>query len=283
MLCQVCLQAEATIHVLDRLSGDRPVEADYCQACYDIKYINPPARPPDFPRPRFTIKQLMILTGVFAAPNAAVMLIMRSGMILGTPAQIRDWTMEAFLAINFGFGLLVASILLLRWMAEVRSYKMTGGLVPMPEWKTPPPREFLGRLITRLAPMLAWLNAWALLMRWLKVRFWPNGGLNPRAFLLMNAILPCCPLMLWTFLTIRSNRALVERIRTVWGGASRGERAFTILLGLWPLVMMTLPSILGFRSIMGSNLWLASCVLLLIGLGGALLLFLGAVVLTRRR
>ena len=40
MICQLCLQAEATIHVLDRLSDDPPVEADYCKTCYDLKYAD---------------------------------------------------------------------------------------------------------------------------------------------------------------------------------------------------------------------------------------------------
>jgi hypothetical protein len=46
-----------------------------------------------FPRPRFTIKNLMVFAGLFAIPNAAVALIMRSGLIAGTPNQIRDWTL----------------------------------------------------------------------------------------------------------------------------------------------------------------------------------------------
>ncbi len=283
MICQMCLQAQATMHLFDRASGDRLVESHYCAACYDLKYADPPARPPAFPRPRFRIKDLMILAGVFAVPNAAIVLIMRSGLVPGTPAQVRDWTMKAFLAFNLGFGILWAYMLLVRWLAAVRSHKMTGGLVPMPAWRTPPPRMFLRRLLTQLGPMFVWLIAAAFLMRWLIRTFWSNRRPNIPAIFLMNAILLLLPTLVWTFLIIRSNRALVERIRAVWGGASRGERACTILVGLWPLVMMTLPLIPWIRTLPLSNPWLAGCVILFIGLGVPLLLFLGAVASTRRR
>ena len=85
MLCEMCFLAEASVHVLDRPSGDGLDETHYCLDCYDLKYVNPPtgwvmvpddpphpAGPPAFPWLRFAIKDLMILAGIFAVMNAAL-------------------------------------------------------------------------------------------------------------------------------------------------------------------------------------------------------------------
>jgi hypothetical protein len=140
MLCQICLQAEATIHMLDRLSGNPPVEANYCQTCYDLKYVDPPARPPVspahttqparlhwLPRPRFTIKGMMIVAGLFAILNAAVVLFMRSGLIPGTPAQIRVWTIKAFLVANLSFPVIAVELFVSSQLVKIRSQRLYGG------------------------------------------------------------------------------------------------------------------------------------------------------------
>jgi hypothetical protein len=287
MLCQMCLQAEATVHVLDRLSGDHPVEADYCKACYDLKYVHLPARPRlVFPRPRFTIQDMIGVVVVAALLNMAIVLVMRSPLIPpGTPAQVRDWTIKAFLGMNLGFGLMMACIFSMSWLARIRLYKMTGGLVPTPEWKMPPLKVFLRRLVTGLGPMLAWWTIGMFLLRWLVSTrtLWAGGRPNHQVILLVLGVITLVPLI-WTFHVIRSNRALVARIRAVWGRASRGELTFTILSFLWPLAsIVTLYCIPGFYSILARNPWVIGLLMLSIGFGGSVMLAWGAVVSTRRR
>jgi hypothetical protein len=140
MLCRMCFQAEATVHVLDRPSSDGLVESHYCPACYALKYVNPPTRwlvvsddslpapPPAFPRPRFTIRDLMIIAGLFAILNASVALFMRSGLVKGTPARIQEWTTWAFLVANPSFAIFLVEIVILSWLRKMHLHKITGGL-----------------------------------------------------------------------------------------------------------------------------------------------------------
>jgi hypothetical protein len=126
MLCQICLRAEATIHVSDPTAGEPPVESDYCHACFHIKYAQP-TDPPEFPLKRFTIKGLMIVTGLFAILNAIVVLYMRSGLVTGTPAQTRDWTLKVLLIHNCCFAAFLGDSLVKSWLKKSARYRMTGG------------------------------------------------------------------------------------------------------------------------------------------------------------
>ena len=73
---------------------------------------------------------MMILAGVFAVPNAAIVLILRSGLIPGTPAQVRDWTMKAFLAVNPSVAIFLAEVILHPWLRGLHLHQITGGLPP---------------------------------------------------------------------------------------------------------------------------------------------------------
>ena len=275
MLCQLCLQAEAAIHVLDPQATDGPVEADYCQACYKLKYLKPPAPPPAFPRPRFTIENLMIFAGLFAIPNALVALIMRSGLIPGTPDQIRDWTLKAFLVINLGFATLAGFVFLIEWLSKVRWYKLTGGLVPMMQWRSPGLSEYL-RLSVGMMLMAAWILA--------------------AQFLLIPILWPSRLPDLWVMILIWSGPLLVrdflgflgfyqdERMRQMWRGSSRLERAFMILFQWWmPAFALLLLTPRWMSWLVGSNApWPVLCAFVVL-LGGQVIVLLGLVSTTRRR
>ena len=60
MLCQLCLGREATCHVTQHVPGGRFEEAYYCAECYEAKLLKPPPRDHALPRPRFTIKVVMV-------------------------------------------------------------------------------------------------------------------------------------------------------------------------------------------------------------------------------
>ncbi len=146
MLCRTCFQAQATFHVLDRPSDDGLVESHYCLACYEQKYIHPPtgwlvmaddsrsADTPAFPLSRFTIKELMIVAGFFAVLNAALALFMRSGLIGGSPAQIYDRTIKAFLIVNPFFAIFLVDCVCLSWFWKAHLRKITND-VPLPQLK----------------------------------------------------------------------------------------------------------------------------------------------------
>ncbi len=142
MLCQACFQAEASMHVLDRPSDDRLVESHYCLACYELKYVNPPTGwiavpddappvlPPAFPMRRFAIRDMMIIAGIFAILNAAIALFLRSGLIKGTPTQLREWTTRAFLVANPSVAIFLAEVTLHTWLRRLHLHQITGGLPP---------------------------------------------------------------------------------------------------------------------------------------------------------
>jgi hypothetical protein len=147
MLCRTCFQAQATFHVLDRPSDGGLVESHYCLACYERRYVHPPtgrlAGADDLPRPAdrpalplsgFTIRQLMIVAGSFAFLNAALVLFMRSGLIMGTPAQIGERAIRAFLIVNTFFAILLVQCACLAWFREVQLRKIAGD-VHLPQLK----------------------------------------------------------------------------------------------------------------------------------------------------
>lgn len=155
MLCRMCFQAEASMHVLDRPSGDGLIETHYCPACYALKYVDPPTGwiavpddappvlPPAFPMRRFAIRDMMIVAGYFAVLNAALALFVRSGLIRGTPAHVQERTNEVFLVANSACALLLAEIAISSWLRKRHFYKITGGLRP-DQWKGA--RRFAGRI-----------------------------------------------------------------------------------------------------------------------------------------
>ncbi len=169
MLCQMCQQAEATIHLLEYPPGDHPpVRVAYCPVCYAQRYGNPTAGPAEFPRPRLNLTDLMVIVGLFTVANVLVALFMRSDQVQGTPAQVREWTIKALLAANSILVILLVFSMLAWWVGQIRSYQMARGLAPMmPRWKPPSPRELIRRLITRVLPLLAWLFGSLHLMGWL--------------------------------------------------------------------------------------------------------------------
>jgi hypothetical protein len=147
MLCRTCFRCHATFHVLDRPSDDWLVESHYCLACYEHRDVRSPtgwlalsgdpprlAAPPAFPLSRFTIKGLMTLAGLFAILNAAVALVMRSGLIRGAPAQVQDWTAKAFLIANSSLAVLLVELALLVWLRKLYLHKIAGGM-SISHWK----------------------------------------------------------------------------------------------------------------------------------------------------
>ena len=53
---------------------------------------------------------------------------MRSGLIIGTPQQLREWNIAAFLAVNLLFAFFVAWAWLMVWLQKVTWYNQTGGV-----------------------------------------------------------------------------------------------------------------------------------------------------------
>jgi hypothetical protein len=277
MLCQMCLQAEAAVHVLDRVPGGPPVQADYCPTCYDLKYVNPPARPPDFPRPRFTIRRLMILAAVFAIPNAAVVLVMRSGLILGTPAQIHDWTLQAFLFANSYCGLMALAMISMTWLRKVEWHKRTGDLIPMER-----PRKLGLKGSLALVGLCALLGIWFIggisAIDRLAPLVWPGWRPDP----ITSTWIVSAPLYVWLGLRLRSKSHLGERFRALWRGASRRERLFRISMFVWMVLvgfLFSRPSRLSWSP----NPLISLGLMMAIVMGGQLILMFGLAASTRRR
>jgi len=131
MLCEKCLQAEATIHVSVREPGKPELDSDYCHACYQIQAANPtPADPPACPLSRFTIKGLMIVAGLVAILNAAVVLLIRHDPFAVTAARISDFTIRALLIDNLCFAVFLSECLAVFWLEKLARYRKRGGKAP---------------------------------------------------------------------------------------------------------------------------------------------------------
>ena len=132
MFCQLCLTRKATCHVTQQVPGGRFEDTYYCSECYEAKYLKPPPSDHGLPRPRFTIKGVMVLVAVLSIPNAIAAWVMRSGYIVGTLAQLRQWTIDAFLAVNLVSGFFVVWFWLMTWVDQVKWYNRSGGIVTSP-------------------------------------------------------------------------------------------------------------------------------------------------------
>jgi hypothetical protein len=187
MLCRICFQSQATFHVLDRPSDGGLVESHYCPACYERRYARSPAGrlaaaddptgpadPPAFPLSRFSLGALMTVAGAFAVLNAALALYLRDTPVVGTPAQVDDRMMKAFLLVNPVFAALVVESACLSWLRRAHLQKITGGAYAsrsggirrLPEWTIAwegASRRERAWLILCLAWPLLWLVGFELL------------------------------------------------------------------------------------------------------------------------
>jgi hypothetical protein len=222
MICQLCLAKVATRDVAERSSDGRLVEAQYCQECYDAKYEHP--SPVSAPRPRFTIKSFMILVCVWALPNSVTAWIVRSGWITGTPAQLRLWTIQSFLAVNLVFGFFFVWFGLMIWLSRLMWHNQTGGLVPMPKQKLTRKQRvaLLVRLPLLLVPLLVLQVGVLFLAEWLAAKF---PVMSRRQWFALIALAALLPFAAVTFLKNFKDNYLNDRVRQLWRTASRTERA----------------------------------------------------------
>jgi hypothetical protein len=134
VICRMCNQAEATTRVSVPLPGVRPVEAPCCKPCsaHLLGHAQPPPyRPTLFPRPRFTIRHLMILAGVSGFVHIAIILLVRICVGPGNPAGIRAWTLRMALFTDVFGPVLAAEFLAFWWFERLRWYRITGRWVPL--------------------------------------------------------------------------------------------------------------------------------------------------------
>ena len=278
MLCQLCLEKPATCHLTTRSRAGHFIEDHYCDACYAAKYLQPPAAAARFPRPRFTLKNVMILLGVWTVPNAVEAWVFRSGYVTGTPAQIRQWTVHTFLAVNLVLGFFVLWTYLLTWLGRVMWYKKTGDLVPIPQQRLNV-RQLIVMLAT-LVPLLGWCLAAIFLERWLTPRIWPMQRHSIPLYMFMT----WAPLLPMVIVSFSRNSYLRARISQDWRAASRQERLLRALAIAWSLGCVPL-LVFGGRSLMtvGFNLWFPIPAALLIWVGGQMALMAAVAFSVRRR
>jgi hypothetical protein len=278
MICQLCLESVATHHLTERSPSGRFALAHYCHRCYQAKLVEPPATSGSFPRPRFTIKNIMIISGVWTVPNAIAAWVFRSGYVTGTPAQIRQSTIDTFLAVNLLLGFFVVWIYLLTWLGRVMWYKKTRGLVPMPQQKITVRQ--LSHLLAGLVPLLGWCVAVTFVERWLTPQIWPMQ----RTSIPLYALLMWAPLIPLMFVRFSRNRFLRERIWQEWRAASRQERLLRILALAWSMGVILLVVFAGPTLLtLGFQRWFPMPPVLLVGVGGQVALLAAVAFSTSRR
>ena len=113
----------------------------------------------------------MILVGVWAVANAIVAWRMRGGYVTGTPEQLSQWTIDAFLGVNLALAFFVLLHYLGYWLNRVRWFNRTGGVLPMPEQKLTFKQNL--QILLAMAPLLAWVFIADRLKGWLISRMGP--------------------------------------------------------------------------------------------------------------
>jgi hypothetical protein len=279
MICQVCLAKKATPRVSKRAPGTRCKEGYYCTKCYEAKDLKPPLSAQGFPRPSFTIKSLITLVAGCAFVNAVTAWVMRSGYIVGTPDQLRRWSISACVWVNLIFGFFVMSFSLTGWLGRVMWYKRTGGMVPTPQLELTP-SQIRAAIIWIASYCVWWLFALVFAV-WLVPKLWPMSGV---ASVQLFVVILFAPLLLIVVLCLLKNRAMRNRIRQGWTTMSRPEQLLGSVTLAWCVgVMLVLwsggPNIIFW----GVSLWFPFPPVLLIGIVVALLLTAATAMSTRRR
>jgi hypothetical protein len=278
MLCQLCLENVATRQLTERSHSGGIVRADYCDRCFHAKYVEPPADSGRFPRPTFTIKNIMILAGVWAVPNAVAAWVFWSGYVTGTPAQVRQWTVDSFLALNLVVGFFVVWLYLLEWLGQVMWYKRTLGAVPMPVQRVTF-RQGMHQLLMAV-PLLAWFLAATFLERWLTPRIWPIQ----RQSLPLFALLTSAPVVALWVVRFSKNRYWQERIWQSWRPASLQERLLRLLALSWSVGLVLLVVFGGDNLVMrGFKIWFPIPPIIFVGIVGQMALLAAAAFTTARR
>jgi hypothetical protein len=231
MLCQLCLVKLATYSVTDKLPSGRLGMAYYCPDCYEAKYVKPPPDVGEFPRPRFTIKNILIVVAVWAVPNAMVAWVMRSGYITGTPDELRQWTVVAFLIVNVALAYVIGFSSLVAWLGKVMWFHRTGGVVPIPN-RTLTPRQWL-RLLVTISAIGGWAILSAFVTRWLS----PPPS---RHFIPLLILISWAPLVLILVYPSPKNRFWRERVRQDWKTASVRERVLRAMAIGLPIALVAM-------------------------------------------
>jgi hypothetical protein len=229
MICDLCLANPATHRVTEGTSSGRFEDSLCCDACLNAIYVKR-SPPRDFPRPRFTLKNAMILLGMWTIPNALVSWIMRSGYITGTPDQLRQWTVQAFVGANLCFGFFAVHTYVLTWLSSVMYHRRTGGRVPMPV-RTMTFVEYLHVFLCVL-PVLAWSIIGVFLEWWLyRTQVWVRSiPVGSRLALILG--LPYSAIL---FLSLLRNPDFLSSVRRTWRFASHRERFWRFLGASWSI------------------------------------------------
>jgi hypothetical protein len=235
VICGLCLAKVATCHITSCPSRGVVEEAHYCQSCYDLKFVNPPPQKREFPRPKVTLKRVMVVIAIFAIPNGLAAAIMRSGWIPGTPEQIEGWTLWVILGLNISISFLLVSGGLVDWLQRVHWFKRTGDVVarPLPQ-KLSKKRSLL--LLVLYAALFVWLFAVGSFLKWLRPRIGYNRALESYLFLSLMTI----PAIAMTTFNWRSSSRLRELILQTWRTASDGERRWRIAGIVWFVAFLLL-------------------------------------------
>jgi hypothetical protein len=276
MTYQLCGSRAATHRIAPRSPAAPRDFWYYCAQCYEAKYLRCPGPGKGLPRPRFAIKHLMVLVAIFSVPNAIAALVMNSGLFSGTPAQLREWTIFAFLAANLLPAFHIAVIALLAWTDRVWIDNWTGGvLIPQVEL-TPRQRRamFLWLLLC-----VAWFAIAHILPVWL-VKLWPS---QLAGTYLVFLILPA-PLPVIVFLSLATNRAMRNRVRQQWKIAGLQERVLRLTALAWLIGTLLALGLADLdRAFWGLRIWFPIPPVLLVWFGVTVSLNAAMAISTRPR
>ena len=251
MICQLCLVKTAARHHIQRSPSGRLAEGYYCQKCYEAMHLNPSSDEGALVRPRFTIRAMMVVVSVWALPNAVAAWIIRRGYVTGTPAELRLWTVYAFLGVNLLLAIYVTGFFYVAWLRKVAWFKRTGGLVA-----PPPPASVRQQpaALVLMSQFFAWCVSVIVVVKWLKLTTWPTiQRFSPERSVLLLLLIMLVPQLLVVALVLSRNRILRNRVQQrltnhihqEWRLASGSERALKAAVIVWSLALPLLFMVVG--------------------------------------
>ena len=131
MLCDSCLSSQATSHVTEVLRTGETVERQFCLHCCTELYFSRCLVETRCPRPRLTLKMLVVAVAIFGVTNATINCAARNALMgrNADEAFARRWS--ASITLNCSLAVVLLYAFLSSWLRKVAKRAQTQGEIPM--------------------------------------------------------------------------------------------------------------------------------------------------------
>jgi len=240
--------------------------------CCTATYFNGRSRYSHFPRPRFTLKTLLVTVALFGVANSTINCAARNRLI-GQGDEVSRRSESAAIALNCSLAIAVFYIFSTAWLRKVVAHARTQGEIPMSRGRPPLWREDLSWF------SMPWMGISLSVTNWLGAGLAPGQQLKPVLFVVTSAFV----FFFIAAILVRTpaTRPLWLPFSESWKIAGTAERIGGVLASSWPVGVVLFTPFLAKRVLPALSYSLIIPALLLLVLGWRLAFHVGEALWTR--